>query len=295
MKKTMILAIALGVVTITSNAQAGASIDRGDVTPGLAATAGVQKNWGGQGIVGSSHDLSFSAGYTNNGGHSEGANKNFTAGLGAGSGNVDAQKRICIFCHHPHNSYRSTDIGINYSPLWNREMSAKTFTGYTNGLDASVIAASASDKRHNLNAADEGGGTSIGGVSLLCMSCHDGVVAMNAYSIDSGSNDGQGVVGEGGTLSGRSSGFDSGPGDMSNHHPMGFDYQAVQTADAEIAATNTVLVPGGSVRISDVLADGKMECVTCHDVHNTANQANAERFLWRTNDYSNFCLTCHLK
>ncbi len=294
MKKSLILGLALGLTAFSTQAMAAASPDRGDVTPSLAKEAGIIKNYGGEGIVGSSHDLSYDPNYTYTNGsyNNTGANKNFTAGVGAGSGNADVQKRICIYCHHPHNSYKPSDININYSPLWNREMSETTFKGYTNGLDNTVIADSASDKRHNLNAADEGGGTSIAGISLLCMSCHDGVVAMNAYSINSGSNDGQGNDAQGGTLGGRTSGFS---GDMSNHHPMGFDYQAVQTADAEIAATNTALVPGGSVRISDVLSNGKMECVTCHDVHNTANQPGAERFLWRTNDYSNFCLTCHLK
>ena len=292
MKKTLILGLAVGLVALGSNAFA-ASPDRGTVTPGLADAAGIQKNYGGEGIVGSSHDLSFVAGYTNSAGNNTGAGINATSGLGG----TDAQKRICIYCHHPHNSIPADTMPNGYSPLWNRTLSSVTFTGYSNGLDGNVT--TGSDKRHNLNAAVEGGGTAIAGVSLLCMSCHDGVVAMNAYSQTSGSNDGKGD-GAGGTLDGRTSGFAGtnavgGKTDMSNHHPMGFDYQAVQSADAEIAATNTPLVPDGSVRIADVLYGGKMECVTCHDVHNTANQAGAERFLWRTNDHSNFCLTCHLK
>ena len=298
MKKTLILGLAVGLVAMGSTAFAE-SVDRGTVTPGLAASAGIQKNWGGEGIIGSSHDLSYVNGYTNLAGNNTGALKNASVGLGQ----TDAQKRICIYCHHPHNSIPAADMPNGYSPLWNRNLSTTTFAGYSNGLDGGVT--TGSDKRHNLNAAVEGGGTAIAGVSLLCMSCHDGVVAMNAYSQVSGSLDGAGD-GAGGNLSGRTSGFDgqnmAGRGysgtivtDMSNHHPMGFDYQAVQTADAEIAATNTALVPDGSVRIADVLYGGKMECVTCHDVHNTANQPGAERFLWRTNDHSNFCLTCHLK
>jgi len=287
MKKTMITAMAFGLVTISSSFAFAASADLGTVVPGLAETAGIQKNWGGEGIVGSSHDLSYDATYTTSP-HVAGA-----AASAAFSLANDAQKRICIYCHHPHNTTPAATLG--YSPLWNREMSTTVFAGYTNGLDNNVVAAGASDMRHNLNAADaSAGGTAIAGVSLLCMSCHDGVVAMNAYSQSTGSSQGAGQALTGTAIT-STAGFNTGAGDMSNHHPMGFDYQAVQTLDAEIAATNTPLVPDGSVRISDVLYGGKMECVTCHDVHNTANQAGAERFLWRTNDHSNFCLTCHLK
>jgi predicted CXXCH cytochrome family protein len=71
----------------------------------------------------------------------------------------------------------------------------------------------------------------------------------------------------------------------------------VQAADQEIAGTSTVMVPANGTTIGDLLygATRTMECVTCHDVHNTANQPGAERFLWRSDNKSNFCLTCHLK
>ena len=49
----------------------------------------------------------------------------------------------------------------------------------------------------------------------------------------------------------------------------------------------------GSVTISDLLWNGNMECTTCHDVHNTKN--TGEKFLWKSDAQSAFCLTCHLK
>ncbi len=153
-----------------------------------------------------------------------------------------------------------------------------------------------SDKRHALNAADVGGGTKIAGVSLLCMSCHDGVTAVNAYSQTSGSvlNAVANTAGSNIDPSKSSAGF---KGDMNNHHPMGFQYVAVQVVDAEIADPNTVMVPNTSTTIADLLygPNHTMECVTCHDVHNTQNEQDAERFLWRSDNQSNFCLTCHLK
>ena len=41
--------------------------------------------------------------------------------------------------------------------------------------------------------------------------------------------------------------------------------------------------------------DGNMQCVSCHDVHNSLNEAGAERFLWTSNNRSAFCIVCHLK
>jgi len=296
MKKTLVIGLAIGLASlVATSAFAGKSATRAVPTPGYTG----QKNLGGTGIIGSSHDMSNVAGT------GLGTASNTAAALS--SGGADVQKRICVFCHHPHNAIAAKGLTgytagkgtvgnaytgtLEYSPLWNRTLSPTTFTGYNNGIMMGGASIAGSDKRHALNAADAGG-AKIAGVSLLCMSCHDGVVAMNAYSQTSGSSQNAGV-GTGGKIT-STAGF---KGDMNNHHPMGFNYQTVQTADAEIAATNVVMVPGTSTTIGDLLygTNKTMECVTCHDVHNTQNQTNAERFLWRSNNESNFCLTCHLK
>jgi len=55
-------------------------------------------------------------------------------------------------------------------------------------------------------------------------------------------------------------------------------------------------IEAGATTIGDLLYNGtQFECVTCHDVHNSQNEAAAEKFLWISNDHSAFCLTCHLK
>ncbi len=291
MKKTLVVGLAIGLVSLAATAAfAGKSADLGTFTH---TSNGTEKNVGGTGIVGSSHDLSNVGGLTGS---------IIAVGL---TGVGDTQSRICVFCHHPHNAMSgegaggrsgTQNDGLSYSPLWNRELSTQTFTGYNNGIMMGATAINGTDARHALNAADAAaGGTHIAGVSLLCMSCHDGVVAMNAYSVTTGSTSGAGNTA--GTNAVPISGTAAFAGNMNNHHPMGFSYAVVQDADAEIAAENVNMVPGSTTTIGDLLygANDTMECVTCHDVHNTANQAGAERFLWRTNDKSNFCLTCHLK
>ena len=302
MKKTLVLGLAVGLVSMAASAFAGPS------APMAIPTAGGfqgQLNYGGNGIVGSSHDMSNVAGTVGTG--------SANTGLLTGS-NPDVQKRICVYCHHPHNAMASAGrtgytagakgtgssyVGtLTYSPLWNRTLSTVSFTGYSNGIMMGSASVAGSDKRHALNAADPAaGGTSISGVSLLCMSCHDGVTALNAYSQTTGVQDENSAPTTlGNTLS--STNYQGGfKGDMNNHHPMGFQYKVVQAVDAEIADPNTVMVPGTSTTIADLLygVNGTLECVTCHDVHNTQNEKGAERFLWRSDNQSNFCLTCHLK
>ena len=212
---------------------------------------------GGSGIVGSYHDL--------------------------GVDYADSQSRICVFCHHPHNSIKQNTNGVgDYSPLWNHTMSAATFTTYDNGMIGKI-----SDSSNTLNAVQGGPG----GVSLLCLSCHDGTVAINAYSLtdgkpNPGANDSALGAGTRATI--------GDGGDMSNHHPIGFNYADVAAADTEIARIEKPMT-GGGVTIGGLLYNGNMECTTCHDVHNSQNDAGAEKFLWTTNDASAFCLVCHEK
>lgn len=293
MKKTLLVGLAIGIVSMVATAAfAGKS-----PTQNIPSQGGIsgQKNYGGNGIVNSSHDLS---------GMGTSAAAMTAAGfITSAGGSAESQSRICVFCHHPHNSMAESSMTGGYSPLWNREMSTKTFAAYNNGGFNN-----STDTPHALQAVSSG----LSGVSLLCMSCHDGVVAMNAYSQTTGTEDGSPAIVAGAITS--TAGFNNrgGASDMSNHHPMGFDYAAVQAVDNEIAATTVPMVPTGltqaggnfaavttGVAIGDLLdgtnGSGYMECVTCHDVHNTQNAPGAERFLWRSNKGSNFCLTCHLK
>ena len=274
MKKTIIIGLALSVSLLATSAMAQDTMNF---------------NKGGAGIVGSSHDLS--------------------TGSYAGGDSMD---RICIYCHHPHHSVKAADNAGTYSPLWNRTVpAASNFTAYNNGVMMQAQATGAqglagapanhaqgSDNRNLMN-----GTPAVGGVSLLCMSCHDGVTAMNAYSenADYGTN----AYGMGTGSGSQSDAVGSTDNvkitsnanlteDLSNHHPIGMAWSDVQAEDPEIA-NDTVTFAGTNVSINDVLYGGKMECVSCHDVHNTSNQANAERFLWTSNNNSAFCLTCHLK
>ncbi len=48
---------------------------------------------------------------------------------------------------------------------------------------------------------------------------------------------------------------------------------------------------GGTIK-SDLLINGKLECISCHDVHGERGQKN---LLIMSNTKSRLCLTCHNK
>ena len=205
----------------------------------------------------------------------------------------DTLTRKCIWCHAPHNTYRlSTAAGgagpvapsaFTYLPLWNHNVTGflTTFQMYENGTGGPQTGPKA------LQAPT--GARTPGSTSLLCLSCHDGTIAVNSYgntpaqlskSVSAGSN----MI---------SPTYQIGKDKyLGNHHPIGFDYVTVQSIDTEIRlADQFAMTP--TENISNYLTNGKVECSTCHAVHNKGN--DGETLLWRSDRNSELCLTCHDK
>ena len=253
MKKMLVTSLALGIMAIAGSAFA-ASVT---YTPGA-------------GIVGSVHDLS-------------------SGGVGAVYPTNDPQDRICVVCHAPHHALKPADYAatdFQYLPLWNHELTTNTdWIMYSAGFDTPLSGGHASYST-------EMGGLAPGGVSLLCLSCHDGTVAPNTYGFTPSSSTNVADVATYGFGATNTTYLIGGGGDLSNHHPIGFSYEGAQLEDNEIAPSSTSINTGVKT-IADLLYSDKMECVTCHDVHNTENEG--EKLLWVSNDQSAFCCTCHLK
>jgi predicted CXXCH cytochrome family protein len=166
---------------------------------------------------------------------------------------------ICVVCHTPHNA----DTTVSEAPLWNHEITAvQNFTVYASPTF------------------DGGPSVQPGGASKLCLSCHDGTVALDAFG--GGGGTAGNVIG-GGALIGT---------DLSNDHPISFTYDsALATADSGLydpTSRNSGL--GGTID-ADMLFAGTMECASCHDVHDNG----IAPFLRLSNDASAMCLTCHNK
>lgn len=205
----------------------------------------------GTGIVNSKHDMR---------GYAE-----------ANGGARDQFERVCAYCHTPHHAVE--DLTADYMPLWSRTVTAEVFTGY----DSPTIDGFAIDP--------------VAGPSRLCMGCHDGAVAIDAYYGATGTA----TMVEGDAFLEIGVGLN---GDLTNDHPIGFDYNDVALADDEIQDASAANFSGGAV-VADLLwEDGfggaLMTCATCHDVHNgpTVNEA---WFLYGQQTDSEFCTTCHLK
>jgi predicted CXXCH cytochrome family protein len=201
---------------------------------------------------------------------------------GAAGGDLN---RICVWCHAPHHTLKPFDYAgdIDYLPLWNHTTTTMVYQPYTNGADEP------SDVNHASTA--EVLANQPGGVSKLCLSCHDGSLAVNEYGFAPGDIKSSGVR-KGDTPRFMTAQYKIGEGgDLTNHHPIGFTYQDVVASDDEI--NNASAAMNSLYTIGDLLWAGKVECTTCHDVHNTKNEG--EKFLWKSDENSGLCLTCHLK
>jgi len=175
----------------------------------------------------------------------------------SGPGTVKAatEAQICVFCHAPHNSAPS-------APLWNRQTPGSTYTPYT----SSTAKAAAGQPTRG---------------SLLCLSCHDGTIALGQVLSRTAPISMTGGVS---TMPAGSAGHLG--TDLSGDHPISFAYTST------LASTRGELVdPGtltGAVRLD---SGGQMQCSACHDAHNDLYG----KFLVMPNTASALCQVCHVK
>lgn len=242
----------------------------------------------------------------------------------SGSGGVKANAttsgtdQICVFCHTPHAANAAAP-----GPLWNRNLSTQTYTPYTsNSLDAEDI----------LNNSSIG---QPGGASKLCLSCHDGTLAIGQVSNSPGSGSGR-TISMTGTRSTASApfvvgGMPAGSGDttgytrnlginLTNDHPISFTFQnpppAVTTdvlsqRDGELrsppySVSGKVVVGIRSPGTKPMLPldhEGKVQCTSCHDPHLDASkflrlnrfQQTASAGITFNPANDQICLGCHDK
>jgi predicted CXXCH cytochrome family protein len=171
------------------------------------------------------------------------------------SGQPFSGGEICIVCHTPHFA----DTSVADAPLWNHEVTTETYSVYSSATLQSVPGQP-------------------GGISKLCLSCHDGTVALDSF----GGATGTSFIGAASNVG----------TDLDDDHPISITYNtALATADGELhdpATTNSGL--GGTIA-ADMLFSGLLECGSCHDVHGRG----FNDFLLKSNAASALCLTCHDK
>jgi len=171
----------------------------------------------------------------------------------------NASGEICKVCHTPHNAV----TGLT-APLWNHEVTIQSFTLYTNVISPSFDATAAQPD----------------GASKLCLSCHDGVTKVDNFN---GQTLGTNVI----------TGNKNLGTDLSNDHPVSFAYDAaLATTDGGLFNPTTTASGLGGMITADLLLANKMQCSSCHDVHNGSGVA---KLLVKSNAASALCLTCHNK
>ena len=188
---------------------------------------------------------------------------------------------VCVFCHTPHNASQADQGGAAMrAPLWNRRVPAgSTYTPYaSSSLDAQFIA--------------EGFDAQPGGSSKLCLSCHDGTLALGNVNVLNGQPNASIPMtgtGTGGVMppgQGTTSGFTRFLGtDLRNDHPISVSYttplalrdgelRAVDAQQRWPAGSGSVIAPRAPglkplapLERTGAGGQGQVQCATCHDPH----------------------------
>ena len=256
---------------------------------GIAALVLLGPGWAlangdGNGIVGSPHDFT----------------DNFVEGV-AGPPNIEnddavptawnnKRKEICRVCHvpHDHGAVRYGNQGI----LWNHALSTKTdWVMYKDGNTKNA------DFISFLEGTQQAAPT---GVSKLCLGCHDGVSALNQYDgklpADAGYGNGTTY-----TMGDYDGGFVVGntTASLTNNHPISITYDNV--ADTGLFDPAIATMDNGD-SVASLLDNGRVECGTCHDVHDAESVSGTHllREVTKGTDgtganASKLCLVCHNK
>ncbi len=154
--------------------------------------------------------------------------------------------QACQFCHTPHKALAGT-------PLWNHKLSNRIYEIYwSTSLDADVDQPTGSSK--------------------LCLSCHDGTVALEA------------TISGGGGKTFMPPGSSNIGTDLSNDHPVSFVYSDdLSSKDPQIRQSSNLPV---EIQLDQY---GELQCVTCHDPRDDMHG----NFLVVSNLRSNLCIKCH--
>ncbi len=231
-----------------------------------------------------------------------------TSSPGVVKANIEGE--LCVFCHTPHGADTSMA-----APLWNRAASDATYEMYNSS--------SMEAEKPGMPA----------GSSKLCLSCHDGVIAIGSVNVLNGQFTDQLVLtediamtgtGPNGVMpsgSGTASGFTRNLGvNLTNDHPISIAYDS-ELAESDGELHDPLAMPYIGVRSPGAVkpdiplvidhTDGiaKLECVSCHDPHIRDDTGDDIKFL-RLNRFQNndspasssfnasndiICLACHNK
>ena len=175
-----------------------------------------------------------------------------TTGSGTTKASSESQEsQICVFCHTPHGANTAV------TPLWNRDLSTETYGVYSSSSIQADIGPP-------------------GESSKLCLSCHDGTIAIGSLNVLAGQ---RGTVSMVGTNAGKmpdgtvaNTGFTRNLGaDLSNDHPISFSFEMAKgttstLTDVDVELRKPIDIVSGK-HIAPLDDEDKVQCATCHDPH----------------------------
>ncbi len=188
---------------------------------------------------------------------------------------------LCNVCHTPHHA----NTTVAPSPLWNHQVNtAASYTLYSSPtLDAVA--------------------TQPTSISKLCLSCHDGTVAIDSFGGNTGTYYIRAVTSRAVPISIGTK--------LNSHHPVGIRYDsALATQDSKLYNPETTPSGLGGTISHDMLNGDILECSSCHDVHVARGTGSCvdchsdftfpnyylnTKSLVKSNDGSALCFTCHKK
>lgn len=192
-----------------------------------------------------------------------GSKHDFTATGGTPITGVTEQ---CKSCHVPHQPLINT-------PLWAHSLSTYTYNLYnTNASYTGPNGAAYDASAANLSNTKSG----------LCLSCHDGTVAVAGTTYIANASPNWILYDGGAAVGGRGTGNPS--NGLKGSHPIAVNYATVR---ANQTANYNDITANANVKLD---ASGKMQCTSCHNPHNLAGTT---RMLVMANTGSQLCLQCH--
>jgi len=178
--------------------------------------------------------------------------------LGPGPSPVQGQASLgCVYCHAPHSG-----VGGN-TPLWNQKLSTQSYTTYGSTTEQNT-----------------GTQPTLGESSSLCLSCHDGTVAV-------GDTAAYGKM----TTSGSMYQADVFGTNLEGSHPFSLlpPMKDSVVLAAALVASHKTADPTGKVQ----LIKNNVECNSCHNPHVQGIDPQSPNFLAINSTNGQLCFACH--
>lgn len=209
---------------------------------------------------------------------------------GPGTVKATTEERLCVFCHTPHRAI--SDIAGISVPLWNHTLSSASYQLF--GSDTLLSPTSPAIQPD--------------GSSRLCLSCHDGTVAIGSVvntgtSLSSITMQGTGGSGE------MPAGLNNVGTDLSGDHPISIELNSSLIAAKATQCENNLVSfkickpPAGSPvllektnnRFGGVPSGVGVQCGSCHDPHEDPVPGTTVFLrVGDKNNHSQLCSACHI-